>query len=155
MAYHQDNAYLQWFTPPEVLSCWVALDQTSADGGTLEFVRGSHRWAHCKPAEEFHGPSDYQKQMRTAARRQGSEPDIVKVIVPEGGGSFHHGWTWHGSGYNRTDKQRRSLVLHAMRCDAKFEPRRFASGIGPIYSRYRRLGDQEMDENHFPDRMAQ
>ncbi len=150
LAYHQDNAYLAWYTPPELLSCWIALDDTSADGGTLELIRGSHRWYHSIPKGEFHGPADYRKHMRLAADRQGIEPEIVNVVVPRGGGSFHHGWTWHGSGYNQSGQERRSLVLHAMRSDVRYDPENFQSGTGPIYSRYKHLGDCEMDENYFP-----
>lgn len=43
-ALHQDSAYLDWLTPSDLLTCWIALDDTSADGGTIEFVRGSHKW---------------------------------------------------------------------------------------------------------------
>lgn len=49
---------------------------------------------------------------------------------------FHHGRVWHGSGPNASD--------------AEFVPGMFAEGTGPIYARYRRLGDTAMDENYFP-----
>ncbi len=150
LGYHQDNAYLSWYTPSDLLSLWVALDRTSAQGGTLEFVRGSHRWRHGVPEGEFHGPADYCKFMHAAARREGVEPDIVYVEVPAGGGSFHHGWTWHGSGQNRSDRPRRSLVLHAMRSDTRYDPAHLREGTGVIYSRYKRLADDSIDENYFP-----
>ena len=116
----------------------------------MELVRGSHRWAHSDPEGEFHGPEDYRKFMHAAAAREGVDPDIRYVEARKGGGSFHHGWTWHGSGRNRADYPRRSLVLHAMRSDAEFDPAHLGQGIGSIYSRYKRLADNEMDENHFP-----
>jgi len=150
LGHHQDNAYLKWFRPSELLSCWIALDETKAEAGTIEFVRGSHRWRHSRPEGEFHGPKDYRKYMEQAAAAEGVEPDIVYVEVPKGGGSFHHGWTWHGSGANRAGFPRRSLVLHAMRSDTEYVPEHFGWGTGPIYSRYKRLGDNVMDENHFP-----
>jgi ectoine hydroxylase-related dioxygenase (phytanoyl-CoA dioxygenase family) len=128
----------------------IALDDTSAEGGTLEFVRGSHRWDHRPPEGEFHGPHEYQKYMRLAAQREGVEPEIVPVVVPKGGGSFHHGWTWHGSGYNRSERPRRSLVLHAMRSDTRYVPEHLSEGTGRIYSRYKRLTGDEIDENYFP-----
>jgi len=150
LGYHQDSAYLAWYTPSDLLSLWIALDDTTAEGGTLEFVRGSHRWDHSKPEGEFHGPEDYQKYMRLAAQREGVEPDIVPVVVKKGGGSFHHGWTWHGSGINRSTRPRRSLVLHAMRSDTRYVPEHLGEGVGRIYSRYKRLADNEIDENYFP-----
>lgn len=150
LLYHQDNAYLAWYTPSDLLSCWIALDDTSANGGTLEFVRGSHKWHHAKAQGEFHGPSDYQQHMRRAAERENVEPQIVHVEVPKGGGSFHHGWTWHGSSANASDRPRRSLVLHGMRSDAVYNPAHLQEGTGPIYSRYKRLADNTLDENYFP-----
>ena len=153
LGFHQDNSYLDWFEPTELLSLWVALDDTSAAGGTMELVRGSHRWRHAPPAKEFHGPEAYRAEMEAAAALEGVTPDIVPVEVPAGGGSFHHGWTWHGSGFNRNPEggvPRRALVLHAMSAAAHYVPAKFGVGTGPIYSRYRKLGSDEMDESHFP-----
>jgi ectoine hydroxylase-related dioxygenase (phytanoyl-CoA dioxygenase family) len=150
LGFHQDSAYLSWFTPSDLLTCWIALDDTRADGGTIEFARGSHKWKLSEPEGEFHAPEDYRKPMREAAAREGVDPEIVYIEVNAGGGSFHHGWTWHGSGANLSANPRRSLVLHAMRSDVEYVPENFAQGIGPIYSRYKRLGDNQLDENYFP-----
>jgi ectoine hydroxylase-related dioxygenase (phytanoyl-CoA dioxygenase family) len=150
IGFHQDNAYLAWFTPPELLTCWIALDDTTAEGGTIEFARGSHRWQLREPEGKFHAPDDYRQPLRQAAASEGVAADIAYVEVAAGGGSFHHGATWHGSGANHSPNPRRSLVLHAMRSDVEYVPQNFAQGIGPIYSRYKRLGDNQLDENYFP-----
>jgi len=150
LGFHQDSAYLSWFTPSDLLTCWIALDDTSADGGTLEFVRGSHRWPLREPEGEFHAPADYRQPMLKAAALEGVEADIAYVEVGAGGGSFHHGWIWHGSGANNSPNPRRALVLHAMRSEVEYMPANFARGTGPIYTRYKRLGDNRLDENYFP-----
>jgi hypothetical protein len=153
LGFHQDNAYLEWFDRQEICTCWIALDETRAEAGTMELVRGSHRWARHKPEGEFHAPADYQAPMRRAAALEGAEPVIVPVAVPAGGGSFHHGWTWHGSGPNGSATlPRRALVIHAMSSDCRFsaDPARLQQGNGPVYSRYKRLDSLEMDESHFP-----
>ncbi|MEQ8665510.1 MAG: phytanoyl-CoA dioxygenase family protein [Rhodospirillales bacterium] len=150
LGYHQDNAYLSWFRPGEIMTCWIALDETHADAGTIEFARGSHKWAQLPPEGEFHGPTEYRKYMEQAAAREGVEPDIVYVEVPKGGGSFHHGRMWHGSGNNTAKVPRRSLVLHAMPAAAEYNSDHLDAGIGPIYGRYKRLADDVMDENYFP-----
>ena len=150
LGFHQDSAYLSWFTPSDLCTCWIALDETTAQGGTIEFARGSHHWTLSKPEGEFHGPDDYRKFMHQAAQREGVDVDIAYVEVPAGGGSFHHGKTWHGSGSNDSTRPRRALVLHAMRSDVQYQPACFDQGIGPIYSRYKKLGDNTMDENYFP-----
>ncbi len=150
LGYHQDNAYLSWFTPKQLLSCWMALDATRAETGTVEFVRGSHKWHHSQPEGEFHGPQDYRRSVELAAEREGVQPEYVYVEVPQGGGAFHHGWTWHGSGHNTASEHRRALVLHAMRSDTRFVPEQLSEGIGRVYGRYKHLTDNEIDENYFP-----
>ncbi len=150
LGFHQDNAYLSWFDPGEILTCWIALDDTTAEGGTIEFARASHRWQLGTPEGEFHAPDDYRKPVNNAAHKAGVKPDIYHVEVKAGGGSFHHGKTWHGSGANPTANPRRSLVLHAMPSEVQYLPENFDQGIGPIYSRYKRLNDNVLDENYFP-----
>lgn len=150
LSFHQDNAYLSWFEPSEIMTCWIALDDTTATGGTIEFARNSHRWQLGKPAGEFHAPVDYRKPMYQAAAIAGEEPEIGYVEVKAGGGSFHHGGIWHGSGANLSVNPRRALVLHAMPSEVQYLPENFNEGTGPIYSRYKRLGDNSLDENYFP-----
>ena len=41
VGFHRDNAYLAWYRPQEMATCWIALDATSASGGTVEFARGA------------------------------------------------------------------------------------------------------------------
>ncbi|HCH31514.1 MAG TPA: phytanoyl-CoA dioxygenase [Oceanospirillaceae bacterium] len=150
LGYHQDSAYLSWFSPSDLLSCWIALDDTSQPGGTLEFVTGSHQWPQGSPDGEFHGPDNYRQPMQKAALKHGVKPQIEYVEVKAGGGSVHHGWTWHGSGDNHSASPRRALVLHLMRHDAEYNPAKLEQGIGPTYSRYKHLADNQLDENYFP-----
>ena len=73
------------------------------------------RIRYCKPTRElqvvFKNGSAYQYE--------NVEPDIVPVEVPAGGGAFHAGWTWHGSGDNPSPIPRRSLVAHCMPADVR------------------------------------
>ena len=146
LGFHQDNSYNGWIVPAEMLSCWVALDPTSAAGGTIEYVRGSHRWGRFPPATAFHAPADYRRDLAVAAATVGQTPEIVPVEVPAGGCAFHHGWVWHGSDANRADRPRRSLVAHCMSSAARFHP----CVRSAVYSRYQRVGDDAMDESYFP-----
>ena len=103
LGFHQDSSYEQWAVPSEWVSCWIALEDTTAAQGTVEYVRGSHRWSsRWGMIEQFHGPVDPHAELRHAAAAHGWEPEFVPVEVPAGGGAFHHGWTWHGSDVNRS-----------------------------------------------------
>ncbi len=146
LGFHQDDSYGDWFVPSGYCTCWMALDETRAAGGTIEYARGSHRWEVAPPIRRFHAPDDYREDFREAAARAGHDPEIVPVEVPAGGVAFHHGRTWHGSDRNRGSAPRRSLVAHCASSAARFHPVR----VSPVYGRYRRVGDQAMDESFFP-----
>jgi ectoine hydroxylase-related dioxygenase (phytanoyl-CoA dioxygenase family) len=147
LGFHQDDAYCQWVVPPHYITVWMALDDTSAEGGTLEYARGSHTWGVRPPGHAFHAPTDYRASLREAASAVGAEmPEIVPVEVPAGGCAIHDGRTWHGSGPNRTDATRRAVVSHCIAADAIFHE----TNINYIYSRYKRVGDVTMDESFFP-----
>jgi ectoine hydroxylase-related dioxygenase (phytanoyl-CoA dioxygenase family) len=149
LGFHQDDSYNGWIdvpARPHMLTCWIALDATSAAGGTIEYVRGSHKWPVSPPIKQFHAPADYRKELMDAAAQVGLKPELAPVEVPPGGCAFHHGGTWHGSDSNRADRPRRSAVAHCMSSAARFHPTK----VSYIYNRYKRPGDTAMDEGFFP-----
>lgn len=150
IGYHQDNGYIAWLSPREMLSCWIALDPTSERGGTLEVARGSHNWGLAQSTGAFHAPPDFRDAMVRAAAAARTRPELVSVVVPAGGGVFHHGALWHGSAENEAKTPRRALVIHAVSSHARFVRERISEGNGPIYGRYMRGSDSLLDENHFP-----
>jgi ectoine hydroxylase-related dioxygenase (phytanoyl-CoA dioxygenase family) len=96
IGYHTDTAYIPW---PEV-TCWIALDDVSAATGTLEYVKGSHKWTKYKDklsTNTFHAPSnDFKSALEHAAEAEGIDKETLstlvrKVEVPAGGCAFHNG----------------------------------------------------------------
>lgn len=146
LGFHQDDSYQAWIEPNEMMTCWITLDDTRADQGTIEYVRGSHRWPLSPPIGQFHAPDDPLADMRAAARCAGQEPDIVAIEVPAGSAVLHHGRTWHGSRANSGSAPRRSVISHCASSQARHHPH----NRSPIYSRYQRTGTLEMDESFFP-----
>ena len=143
---HQDAAYLDHLDPPNMTTCWMALDDTSADTGTIYYVRGSNHWPHADLGGEFHAPDDWLAHVR-ASMPAGAELELVPIEVPAGGAAFHDGWTFHGSPPNeRADAERRSIVSHMISTDTRWNP----AHAHPIYSKYRRPGELEIDEAFFP-----
>jgi hypothetical protein len=86
LGYHQDDSYVGWVVPSGYVTVWMALDDTSATGGTLEYVRGSHRWGKFPPIRQFHAPDDYREALQEAAASVGQEVDIAYVEAPSGDG---------------------------------------------------------------------
>ena len=64
LGYHQDAAYDDWIIPQTMVTCWMTLDDTSKETGTLEYLKGSHKWGLQPPKGEFHSPNDYKKQLQ-------------------------------------------------------------------------------------------
>jgi len=143
---HQDAAYLDWLDPPNMTTCWIALDDTHADTGTIYYARGSNHWPHARVGGSFHAPDDWLGWLHEVAPA-GVEIELVPIEVPAGGAAIHDGWTFHGSPPNeRADAQRRSIISHMGSTGTRFS----LDHQHPIYSRYRRPGDPTLDEGFFP-----
>jgi ectoine hydroxylase-related dioxygenase (phytanoyl-CoA dioxygenase family) len=147
IGFHQDASYAGYLVPPVMLTCWLSLHETTADGGPIEYVRGSHRWPVSPPQRsQFHAPEDWLAPARAAAPPD-VELETVPVVVKPGGGAFHHGLCWHGSAPNTSAQvARMALVSHMIPADARFHH----ENVDLIYSRYRKHGDLSLDESFFP-----
>ncbi|MDB4847418.1 phytanoyl-CoA dioxygenase family protein [Candidatus Pseudothioglobus singularis] len=147
--FHQDAAYDDWIIPQTMVTCWMPLDDTFKENGTLEFARGSHKWDLCPPSEDFHAPNDYKKELHNYLNKNDKTLYIDSVQVPAGGVSFHHGHTWHGSGPNKSNSHRRAIVAHCVPIDAKFHPTN-CGGTGKIYKKYKLNESDELSDSFFP-----
>ena len=110
--------------------------------------RRSRRPAHGRRTLRLHrdAPDDWLAGPRVAAP-EGTKLDLVPVVVRPGGGSFHHGLTWHGSAPNTSGTvARMALVSHLIPAETRFHE----TNVDITYSRYRRHGDLSLDESFFP-----
>jgi ectoine hydroxylase-related dioxygenase (phytanoyl-CoA dioxygenase family) len=143
---HQDGSYLDYLVPPEMITCWIALDDTSSEAGTITYAAGSHRWPRSPENRgEFHAPADWLAPVERS-RPSDDELRLVPVVVRAGGATFHHFNTFHGSGPNTGSVHRRAVISHLVPVGARFHPEH----VDPVYSRYRRVGDLSLDESFFP-----
>ena len=149
LAYHQDAAYDDWVIPQTMMTCWMPLDDVSQEKGTLEYVKGSHKWGLVPPSAQFHSPENYKNELEAFAKKNNKEIHIQYVEVPAGGVAFHHGQTWHGSGINTSKDDRRAIVAHCIPSSAKFHPTN-VGGTARIYKKYKKLETDELDESFFP-----
>ncbi len=149
LSYHQDASYDDWIIPQTMATCWISLDNTSENKGTLEYVKGSHKWGIATPKGKFHSPKNYKLELNKFAKKNNKKIEIVYVNIPAGGAAFHHGCTWHGSGINFSKNNRRAVVAHCVPNNAKFHPTN-TGGTGRIYRKYKRKNTDELDESFFP-----
>jgi ectoine hydroxylase-related dioxygenase (phytanoyl-CoA dioxygenase family) len=104
--WHQDAGY--WpLDPMDVVTLWLALDDSAPDNGCLRVVPGSHRG-------EVHGVrlrTDVDNVLRSEIEADVDEAAAVDVVVLAGGVSVHHPAIVHGSEPNRSNRWRRGLTV--------------------------------------------
>lgn len=102
---HQDMPY--WpFAPHELLSCWIALDDSTIENGCVRFITGSHKLGVLR-----HVPSGVQgNSLKLEDERIAGWPEFP-VEVPRGSCVLHHCLTAHWSEPNRSARPRRGLIM--------------------------------------------
>ncbi|KAL7503910.1 hypothetical protein ACHAXN_001638 [Cyclotella atomus] len=120
LVFHRDSPYFM-FTPDDVVTVWIALDNMDPELGPLEYVKYSQAWGDGRvgTSSSFFQSDNGKNLLYSAAQREGiQDPEFSLEFVStagmkSGGISIHHGKTWHGSGKNcSTDRPRRGLGLH-------------------------------------------
>ncbi|MDX2215047.1 MAG: phytanoyl-CoA dioxygenase family protein [Oculatellaceae cyanobacterium bins.114] len=150
---HQDSMYSFYHTPQDIVIAWIALSDAVHGAGTIEYVRGSHKWPLSQTVGEFHAVNkSYRSDMEQAAERAGiSHPEVLQLELKPGSCAFHHGHMWHGSGKNTTPgKLRQSLVVACIPAESRFKPAETYVPGGYIAGRYKQYGSDAMDESFFP-----
>ena len=112
VGWHQDWHYwAPWFKPEsEIFTAWVAMTDVKEDCGPMLFAHGSNRWGSLGQGHFF--DSDIDAQKRAMALPPGESWREVPAVMPPGAMSFHHRYTFHGSGPNRSGHARRSFAIH-------------------------------------------
>jgi phytanoyl-CoA hydroxylase len=109
--WHADGSFYPTATP-DVVGCWIALDDIDAENGTMRYAVGSHKLGEVLPVEFRHG----EAVMR--AERPGvpeiGDPlalgiELVDVVLKRGECVYHDALLWHASGPNDSDRPRRAL----------------------------------------------
>lgn len=113
------------FTPSDVVTVWVALDNMDEEIGPLSYAKGSHLWGDARTgaATFFFENDGGHSLLRSAAERENlTEVEIVSLAGLEAGGiSIHDGRTWHGSSSNNSkSRPRRGLGLHFVPDNIRF-----------------------------------
>lgn len=111
VAWHQDYSYWTRTQPMAHLTCWIALDDATADNGCLHYVPGSHHWP-LLPVTGLAGGMDAIQSVLSEEQKDAFRP--VAIELKKGQATFHHPLLVHGSFENRTDRPRRAAVINVM-----------------------------------------
>jgi phytanoyl-CoA hydroxylase len=117
--FHQDNAYFN-LEPPDALTCWIALDDSTLENGCVYYARGSHRTG-LRP----HKPSGVNgNSMTVASPPEPGEFEEVPGVLGRGGAILHHCVLMHRSEQNRSPTPRRGLLLVFRGSHCQVDPER-------------------------------
>jgi phytanoyl-CoA hydroxylase len=108
--YHQDSAYWS-IDPPDLVSCWTALDGATLENGCMRVIPGSHRWG----VQEHRHLADYQVD-EDALDRSGE----VAVPLAAGGCLLFHSLLLHATSPNNSPQPRRAMINSYMSARARF-----------------------------------
>ncbi len=112
VAWHQDYSYWTRTEPLSHLTCWIGLDDATADNGCIQYIPGSHAW-NLLPITGLANDMDAIFQVLTDEQKEAFRP--VPVELKAGEATFHHPLMVHGSYANRTDRPRRAMVINVVR----------------------------------------
>ena len=113
VAWHQDYSYWTRTQPMQHLTCWIGLDDSTADNGCLHYVPRSHHW-DLLPITGLAGDMGAIREVLSDEQWQLFQSPVA-VELKAGQCSFHHPLMVHGSFENRTDRPRRAVVLNAFK----------------------------------------
>ena len=112
LSWHQDFAY--WpLASPGAVTCWIALDDVSAENGGMQVAAGSHKLGEKLPVEFGDGSSFMHEERPGIGEVQNAEDARLESVGYElkaGECGFHHALLWHASGPNTSQNPRRGFI---------------------------------------------
>ncbi|QDU37128.1 Phytanoyl-CoA dioxygenase (PhyH) [Maioricimonas rarisocia] len=113
VAWHQDYSYWTRTVPMAHLTCWIGLDDTDEANGCLQYVPGSHKWT-LLPITGLAGDMNAIRKVVSDEQWEALKKP-TPIVLQRGEAAFHHPLMVHGSRENRTDRQRRAVVINTVR----------------------------------------
>lgn len=105
--WHQDEAYWDEATLAEGISIWIPLQEATVENGCMWFLPGSHRL----PVGPHHTLNNDPRIHALEYEEVVDMSQAVACPIPAGGTTIHHCRTLHYTGPNRSDGDRRALIL--------------------------------------------
>ena len=146
VGWHQDYGFWHASDDPNMLTIWIALQDTDLENGGMRSIAGSHRWGLIKDSDTFFDQDLDRLHARFSALGEWRDEPC---IIPSGAASFHNALTFHGSGPNQTDQPRLSIVAHVMPDGTGYSAaERFHPNVHLLGPRPQR--GQKFDNEYFP-----
>ncbi len=101
--YHQDMPLGFYIDPPDMVTCWAALTDSTIENGCVWMLPGTHKFGIIDKSKW----AEYE-QMSV----EGSLAEERPLVLKAGDCSFHHGLILHSSRPNQTNQRRRGYATH-------------------------------------------
>ena len=146
--WHNDQPY--WPVQGSAMSIWLAVDEVTDQTGTLEFVRGSHRWGRwfsrigkILPGDTVN--SDFERPYDTHS--EGDDHEILSWDLAPGDAVAFSGLVVHGAHEYRSHVRRRAYAARYAGKDATYSD---AVGAAPHYCNPELSEGQALDSDKYP-----
>ena len=102
VSWHQDLTYWGLDSDRQV-TAWLALSPATPESGCMQVIPGSHHEG-AKPHDDTRADDNILHRGQDASRYV-DESKAIHMSLEPGQASLHHGWLFHGSGANRSDRK--------------------------------------------------
>ncbi len=109
--YHQDMPLGFYIDPPELVTCWVALTNSTIENGCVWMLPGTHKFGITEK-------SVWAKYEQMSV--EGRLPEERPLEMKAGDCSFHHGLIIHSSRPNLTNQRRRGYATHYVSAHCRY-----------------------------------
>ena len=125
--HHQDHTCVGYLTPARVISLRVALLPEDDVSGCRRVVDGSHRWG---PIGAVRALSEglVDSLFPALGPEQRAALGSARLALEPGDVTIHHCLLLHGSGPNRSDRARKTVILRMLDGDCRLDETRVPAG---------------------------
>jgi ectoine hydroxylase-related dioxygenase (phytanoyl-CoA dioxygenase family) len=109
--YHQDMPLGFYIDPPDMVTCWVALTNSTIENGCVWMLPGTHKFGITEK-------SVWAKYEQMSV--EGRLPEERPLEMKAGDCSFHHGLILHSSRPNLTNQRRRGYATHYVSAHCRY-----------------------------------
>ncbi len=146
VGWHQDWAYWKCTRPDHALTARISVDGETLHNGCMRVISRSHRWPLQSTKMFFQSDASIEDVPQFDVP-EGEATEVRLLELKPGQVSFHHCRVIHGSGENRTDHPRRTIIAHMLPGDTRYQ-----SGTGDHLWAAAVLADQKDEELQDGDR---
>ena len=109
--YHQDMPLGFFIDPPDMVTCWAALDDSTIENGCLWMLPATHKFGIIDQSVW----AEYEQKSLA-----GELPNEKPLVMRAGSCSFHHGLILHCSQPNLTTQPRRGYATHYVSAHCRY-----------------------------------